>query len=96
MRLLPPLAVATHLIRPAPRPMIVPIIVPAPRPRLVNDRRLDLGLRLDVLRLDVLVFGLRLDVLVFDLRLGCNPLSPLFIGVLVFDPRPASVGNRSR
>lgn len=87
MRLLPPLAVATHLIRPAPRPMIVPIIVPAPRPRLVNDRRLDLGLRLDVLRLDVLVF---------DLRLGCNPLSPLFIGVLVFDPRPASVGNRSR
>jgi len=63
--------------------MIVPIIVPAPRPRLVND----LGLRLDVLRLDVLVF---------DLRLGCNPLSPLFIGVLVFDPRPASVGNRSR
>lgn len=83
MRLLPPLAVATHLIRPAPRPMIVPIIVPAPRPRLVND----LGLRLDVLRLDVLVF---------DLRLGCNPLSPLFIGVLVFDPRPASVGNRSR
>lgn len=93
MRLLPPLAVATHLIRPAPRPMIVPIIVPAPRPRLVND----LGLRLDVLRLDVLVFGLRLDVLVFDLRLGCNPLSPLFIGVLVvLLMRPASVGNRSR
>lgn len=84
MRLLPPLAVATHLIRPAPRPMIVPIIVPAPRPRLVND----LGLRLDVLRLDVLVF---------DLRLGCNPLSPLFIGVLVvLLMRPASVGNRSR
>lgn len=92
MRLLPPLAVATHLIRPAPRPMIVPIIVPAPRPRLVNDRRLDLGLRLDVL-----VFGLQLDVLVFDLRLGCNPLSPLFIGVLVVRlMRPASVGNRSR